>query len=90
MAKNKIQFQQGISLPEFLATYGTDEQCRRRPVSMALAKRFHLPRVWPFWLLRTKHRALFQERAARHLSCNQQQTFSPLSCRVLLSIQQAL
>lgn len=29
MAKNKIQFQQGLSLPEFLATYGTDEQCHR-------------------------------------------------------------
>lgn len=28
MAKNMIQFQKGLSLPEFLSTYGTDKQCR--------------------------------------------------------------
>lgn len=28
MAKNMIQFQKGLSLPEFLSTYGTDRQCR--------------------------------------------------------------
>jgi transposase-like protein len=27
MAKNKIQFQQGISIQEFMAQYGTEEQC---------------------------------------------------------------
>ncbi len=27
MARNKIQFQEGISLPEFIKYYGTDEQC---------------------------------------------------------------
>ena len=29
MAKNMIQFQKGLSLPEFLSVYGTDEQCRK-------------------------------------------------------------
>ena len=29
MAKNKIQFQEGLSLPRFLSTYGTEEQCHQ-------------------------------------------------------------
>ncbi len=28
MAKNQVQFQKGISLPQFLKQYGTEEQCR--------------------------------------------------------------
>ena len=27
MARNKVQFQKGISLSEFLKDYGTEEQC---------------------------------------------------------------
>jgi transposase-like protein len=27
MSRNAIQFQKGLSLPEFLSFYGTDEQC---------------------------------------------------------------
>ena len=27
MAPNKVQFQKGISLPEFLQDYGTEDQC---------------------------------------------------------------
>lgn len=27
MARNKVQFQKGISLTQFLQEYGTDEQC---------------------------------------------------------------
>jgi Transposase zinc-ribbon domain len=29
MAKNKIQFQQGLSLLEFLTQYGSEKQCRQ-------------------------------------------------------------
>jgi transposase-like protein len=29
MARNKIQFQTGLSLPKFLEIYGTEEQCRQ-------------------------------------------------------------
>jgi len=28
MAKNKVQFQEGLSIPKFLKTYGTEEQCK--------------------------------------------------------------
>ena len=28
MAKNQVQFQRGLSLPEFLKFYGSEEQCR--------------------------------------------------------------
>ena len=28
MAKNRIQFQEGLSLPSFLRTYGSETQCR--------------------------------------------------------------
>ena len=28
MAKNRVQFQAGLSLPEFLRRFGTEEQCR--------------------------------------------------------------
>jgi hypothetical protein len=28
MAKNQVQFQRGLSLPEFLKHFGSEEQCR--------------------------------------------------------------
>ena len=28
MAKNMIQFQKGMSIPEFMDNYGTEQQCR--------------------------------------------------------------
>lgn len=28
MPKNKVQFQKGQSMPDFLAQYGTEDQCR--------------------------------------------------------------
>lgn len=30
MPKNKIQLQKGLSLPQFLKSYGTEEDCRNR------------------------------------------------------------
>jgi len=29
MAQDRIQFQPGMSMPEFIAQYGTEEQCAR-------------------------------------------------------------
>ena len=28
MAKNMVQFQKGMSIPEFMDNYGTEQQCR--------------------------------------------------------------
>lgn len=34
MPKNKVQLQKGLSLPEFLMSYGTEEDCRNRLTQM--------------------------------------------------------
>ena len=47
MAPNPVQFQKGISLNEFLSLYGTEQQCFRRPVPMAMAQRLRVPQLWP-------------------------------------------
>ena len=33
MSQNKVQFQKGISLPDFMGLYGTEEQCLTRYLS---------------------------------------------------------
>ena len=43
MAKNKIQFQKGLSLPDFLACYGTEEQCRKKLFNLRWPKGFVCP-----------------------------------------------
>ncbi len=40
MAKNKIQFQKGMSLVEFFQQYGQEEQCRDQFFQMALGEWF--------------------------------------------------
>ncbi|NCB26229.1 MAG: IS1595 family transposase [Bacteroidia bacterium] len=44
MAKSKIQFQEGLSLPRFLATYGTGEQCRQALFKMRWPRGFQCPK----------------------------------------------
>ena len=44
MAKNKIQFQEGLSLPRFLATYGTEEQCQQALFKMRWPQGFRCPK----------------------------------------------
>ena len=44
MAKNKIQFQKGISLPQFLSQYGTEEQCRTALFRMRWPLGFQCPK----------------------------------------------
>lgn len=44
MAKNKIQFQRGLSLPQFLSQYGTEQQCREALFRMRWPHGFECPK----------------------------------------------
>jgi len=44
--KNKVQFQKGYSLIDFMNDYGTEEKCRNTTVSVALAGWFSLFGMW--------------------------------------------
>jgi len=44
MAKNKIQFQKGLSLTDFLSQYGTEEQCREALFKMRWPQGFQCPK----------------------------------------------
>ena len=43
MAKNKVQFQQGLSLTKFLSQYGSEEQCRSALFRMRWSHGFECP-----------------------------------------------
>ena len=45
MAKNKVQFQKGMSERQFVDLFGTEEQCRERFIFLALAKWVRVPEV---------------------------------------------
>ena len=44
MAMNRIQFQQGMSLPEFMRTFGTEEQCAQAVFLARWPEGFRCPR----------------------------------------------
>ena len=44
MPKNKVQLQKGLSLPEFLMSYGTEEDCRNRLSQMRWPQGFTCPK----------------------------------------------
>ena len=44
MAMNRIQFQKGLSMPEFLRSYGTEAQCVAALETARWPKGFHCPR----------------------------------------------
>ncbi len=44
MAKNKIQFQKGLSLPRFLSQYGTEKQCRKALFKMRWPQGYRCPK----------------------------------------------
>ena len=43
MASNRVQFQKGYSLVQFMDEYGSEEKCTAGAVSLALAKRVRVP-----------------------------------------------
>jgi hypothetical protein len=43
MPMNRVQFQKGLSLPEFLERYGTDEQCEQALVGARWPSGFVCP-----------------------------------------------
>jgi transposase-like protein len=60
MAKNKIQFQKGLSLTQFLSQYGTDEQCRSVLFKMRWPQGFVCPLCGHKRYCEIKQRKVFQ------------------------------
>ncbi len=60
MAQNRIQFQPGLSLPEFIGRYGTEEQCELAIEASRWAQGFRCPRCEgaTAWSVRRGHQAL--------------------------------
>ena len=68
MAMNRIQFQQGLSMPEFIKDYGTETQCEQALESVRWPQGFHCPRCEgvTHYILRDGARKVFQCTACRH------------------------
>ena len=65
MSKNKIQFQKGLSLSDFLEEYGTEEQCFKSLVKLRWPEGFECPKCsCRAYCLLTNHK-LFQCNACR-------------------------
>ena len=60
MAKNKIQFQKGLSLTDFLSQYGTEEQCRKALFSMRWPQGFECPRCGHRGYCESRDRRVYQ------------------------------
>ena len=65
MAKNKIQFQEGLSLLRFLATYGTEEQCQQALFTMRWPQGFRCPKCGHERCYALQSRKLYQCRQCR-------------------------
>ena len=68
MAFNRIQFQHGISLPEFMNSFGTEAQCAQAVVAARWPNGFRCPRCErpEHWVVGHGARKLFQCQACRH------------------------
>lgn len=68
MAMNRIQFQQGLSMPEFLKDYGTEAQCEQSLEAVRWPNGFGCPRCGhkAHYVLRDGARKVFQCNACRH------------------------
>lgn len=68
MPMNRIQFQQGVSLPEFFARYGTEELCAAALVELRWPDGFRCPRcsAAQHYVVGHGARKLFQCQSCRH------------------------
>ena len=68
MAINRIQFQSGMSVTEFLRSYGTEEQCSAAVKAARWTAGFKCPRCGAaaHCEIRRQGRSLFQCNACRH------------------------
>lgn len=68
MPMNRIQFQPGVSLPEFFARYGTEEQCGATLTALRWPQGFRCPRCDSpeHYIVGHGARRLFQCRGCRH------------------------
>ena len=68
MAMNRIQFQPGLSMPEFLKDYGTEAQCEQALEAVRWPNGFCCPRCGhaAHYVLRDGLRKVFQCNACRH------------------------
>jgi len=60
MAKNKIQFQKGMSIPEFMAQYGTENKCRHELFQHRWPDGFICPKCGNKFYCEIKKRKVFQ------------------------------
>ena len=68
MPINGIQFQHGVSMPEFFSHYGSEEQCSSALKGLRWSQGFHCPRcnATEHCVVGHGSRTLFQCRACRH------------------------
>jgi len=57
MARNKVQFQKGLSEPEFERLYGTEEQCRAAVVASRWPHGFVCSECGVYWGTVVRQRA---------------------------------
>lgn len=66
MAKNKVQFQRGLSLGEFMETYGTEDQCRAEVARMRWPDGFICPQCGGGSYCSLKSRSVYQCNRCHH------------------------
>jgi hypothetical protein len=68
MAQNRVQFQPGMSMPEFIARYGTEAQCEAALERVRWPEGFRCPRCGghAHCVLHGSPRKMFQCNACRH------------------------
>lgn len=77
MAKNKIQFQKGLSLSNFLSKYGTEEKCHRALYSFRWPNGFLCPRCG--------HKGHCEIKARKVYQCNSCRCQTSLASRTIFA-----